>query len=375
MRTPADGCDAGLRDGDDAALTSPHNAVMRAFESIHFAAPAAGPRVIVTGAVHGNETCGTVAIRRVLDDIRQGRLDIIAGSVTFVPVTNPLAYERRQRQGDRNLNRRLIPADDPQQFEDHVANWLCPLLARHDVLLDLHSFHTAGEPFALIGPEDNAGVLEPFRHAALEEALAVRLGVRRIVDGWLETYAAGVKRRIERAGAGQGGLALHADYGVGTTEYMRRVGGWGFTLECGQHDEPQAPEVAYRAILNTLAHLKLIDAPAPPAVAGVEALRLFEVVDKAHAGDRFVRAWAVSTPVHAGDVIGTRHDGTRVRAEVDGRIVFPNPRAEPGTSGFTWRAGTSGFRVLESHACGTDRTHPSLAYEPRSCCLARGSRC
>src|SRR6266571_343829 len=43
---------------------------MRAFESIHFAAPTTpGARLIVTGAVHGNETCGTVAIRRVLDDI------------------------------------------------------------------------------------------------------------------------------------------------------------------------------------------------------------------------------------------------------------------------------------------------------------------
>ena len=308
---------------------------MRAFESIHFAAAAPGPRLIVTGAVHGNETCGTVAIRRVLDEIAQGRLTITAGEVTFVPVTNPLAYERQQRQGDRNLNRKLAPTDEPHEFEDHVANWLCPLLARHEVLLDLHSFHTAGEPFAMVGPEDNAGALEPFGHAGKEEALAVRLGVRRIVDGWLGTYATGVeRRRAQHAAEGQAGIDLDPDYGVGTTEYMRRMGGWGFTLECGQHEDPRAPEVAYRAILNTLAHLRLIDAPPPQPATEVEALHLFEVVDKAHADDHFSRDWASFDAVRAGELIGTRHDGTPVRADSDVRIVFPNPAAAAGQEWF-----------------------------------------
>lgn len=309
---------------------------MRPFESIHFAAPTAqGARLIVTGAVHGNETCGTVAIRRVVDDIGQGRLVLVAGSVTFVPITNPLAYERRQRQGDRNLNRKLAPTDDPREFEDHIANWLCPLLARHQVLLDLHSFHTAGEPFAMVGPENNSGTLEPFAHAELEEALAVRLGVRRIVDGWLETYAAGVSRRIGQQARPSGdGPELDADYGVGTTEYMRSVGGWGFTLECGQHDDPQAPQIAYQAILNTLAHLRLIEAPSPPRVADVEALHLFEVVDKAHPGDRFSREWASFDRVRAGELIGTRHDGTPMRAPSDAWIVFPNPAGQTGQEWF-----------------------------------------
>jgi predicted deacylase len=305
----------------------------RAFESIALRAVAPGPSLIVTGAVHGNETCGTVAIRRVLDEIRSGALAIVSGRVTFVPIANPLAYERRQREGERNLNRRLAPTDAPRDFEDHVANWLCPLLADHEVLLDLHSFHTAGEPFVMVGPEDNDGPLEPFRHAAAEEALAVRLGVRRLVDGWLGTYASGVARRRAQAGAAAA-TTMHPDYGVGTTEYMRRVGGWGYTLECGQHEDPRAPDVGYRAILNTLAHLKLIEASAPAPVRNVEALRLFEVVDKQHADDRFTRPWASFDPVRAGETIGTRHDGTPVRAPFDGRIVFPNPAGAAGQEWF-----------------------------------------
>ena len=304
---------------------------MRAFESVHFATTTPGTRLIVTGAVHGNETCGSVAIRRVLSEIEAGQIGIVAGAVTFVPVMNPLAYQRRQREGDRNLNRRLAPTDAPREFEDHVANWLCPLLAQHDALLDLHSFRTPGEPFALVGPENNAAALEPFVHAAREQAFALRLGVRRIVDGWLSTYAAGVEqRRARRLREGDSTADLHADYGVGTTEYMRRRGGLAITLECGQHDDPAAQEVAYRAILNTLAHLRLIDAPDPPPARDVEALRLFEVTDRHHADDQFARPWQSFDAVRAGELIATRHDGSALHAQADGRIVFPNPSAEPG---------------------------------------------
>ena len=35
-----------------------------------------------------------------------------------------------------------------------------------------------------------------------------------------------------------------------------------------------------------------------------------------------------------GELIGTRHDGTPVRAPADGHVVFPNPRAEPGQEWF-----------------------------------------
>jgi predicted deacylase len=48
--------------------------------------------------------------------------------------------------GDRNLNRNLRPTAVPQDFEDRIANVLCPLLDAHDVLLDLHSFQGPARP-------------------------------------------------------------------------------------------------------------------------------------------------------------------------------------------------------------------------------------
>jgi len=301
------------------------------FQSVSFSGMAAGARLIVLGAVHGNETCGTRAIRRVIGEIESGQLALAAGSVTFVPVTNPLAYVRQQRMGDRNLNRNLVPTDDPVEFEDRIANWLCPLLAQHDALLDLHSFHTAGQPFVMLGPQDNQGSLEPFARSAEETALALRLGVHRFVDGWLDTYATGVARRLA---VGVSAREADVSYGVGTTEFMRAQGGIALTLECGQHDDPAAPDVAYRAILNTLAHLQLSLAPQPAPVADTEALRLYEVIDRAHADDQFAHAWSSFDPVSQGELIGTRHNGSPVVADSAGYIVFPNPNAQVGQEWF-----------------------------------------
>lgn len=308
---------------------------MHPFKSISYASPFSGPRLVILGAVHGNETCGTRAIERTIGELDAGTLELTAGCLTLVPVANPLAYANHRRAGDRNLNRRLAPTDAPREFEDHVANWLCPLLAEHEVLLDLHSFHSPGEPFVLLGPPDNNGPLEPFAQAAREEALAVRLGVGRAVDGWLGTYASGVERRRERAARHPDAAAdLDPRYGIGTTEYMRSVGGSALTLECGQHDDPQAPAVGYRAIVATLAHLRMIDAADPPPERGIEALSLSEVIDRLHAGDAFAQAWRSFDPVAQGQTIGTRHEGSTVVAPFAGRIVFPNAVAEPGHEWF-----------------------------------------
>jgi predicted deacylase len=115
---------------------------------------------------------------------------------------------------------------------------------------------------------------------------------------------------------------------------MRSVGGWALTLECGRHDDPAAPEVAYRAIVRTLAHLGLSDASDPAPAPAMETLRLSEVVDKTAAGDAFAKAWSSFDRVAAGERIGTRADGSAVVAPFAGVIVFPNASAEAGQEWF-----------------------------------------
>jgi len=294
-----------------------------------------GPRLLVLGGVHGNETCGSQAIERVVSALDAGALDLLRGQLTLVPVANPLARRRLAREGERNLNRLFVPTPpgrEPADYEARVTDLLCPLLERHEVLLDLHSFQSAGEAFAMIGPRDNAGTLEPFARAREEGLLALHLRTPRVVEGWLDIYAAGLAQRARAGVAVEEGAV---DFGRGTNEYMRSRGGYGVTLECGQHDDPAAPEVGYRAILAALRLLGMIapdPAEAPPPHP--QLLRLVSVTDRLHADDQFVRDWATFDAVAQGEPIGQRADGTLLRAEADGFIVFPNEEALPGTEWF-----------------------------------------
>ena len=322
---------------------------MLPFQSISFSAVQPGKRILILGAVHGNELAGMHGIRRVVAEIESAALEILCGVVTFVPITNPMAYVMKRRVGDRNLNRNLAPTDMPSEFEDHIANWLCPLMAQHDVLLDLHSFQAEGQAFVMVGPESNTDALEPTIHGDTERDWALRLGVNRAVDGWLSTYAVGVAERRARAAKVDPSAAkrhdLDAKYGVGTTEYMRSVGGIAVTLECGEHDDPQGREVAYRAIRNTLAYYGLTGDAMPPLAVAAEGLHIAQVIDKFDNADAFSRAWQSFDAVQAGEVIGTRANDEILTAPKDGRILFPNALAEANHEWFYLTEATARFNT------------------------------
>ena len=311
------------------AVNLDHELLRRAVaqpEVLHWqtwAALAPGPSLLVLGAVHGNEVCGAHGIVRAIDDLAHGRIVLRRGRLTLVPVANPLAFKQNTREGERNLNRHFLPQPAPQDYEDRITNQLTPLLAQHDVLLDLHSFHTPGAPFAMVGPRNNSGPREPFARAAEEMALARALGAPQVVEGWLDVYDRAALARGEQLG----------DDGIGTNEYMRSQGGYAVTIECGQHEDPRAISVAERAIHGALALLGLADVPAPPRFGG-PAARLKDVVLRESPGDQLVRDWHSFDAVQAGDVIGVREDGTEVRAPYDGCVLFPHPEADVGQEWF-----------------------------------------
>ncbi len=124
-----------------------------------------GARLIVTGAVHGNETAGTRGIERVLGEIERGEFAILRGTVTFVPVCNPLAYTHGRRMGERNLNRRLQPTATPQDNEDRIANVLRKLEEHGAMAYTIIVAATASESAAMqyIAPYSGCTMGEYFR--------------------------------------------------------------------------------------------------------------------------------------------------------------------------------------------------------------------
>ena len=89
-----------------SSFSQPH------FKATSYTGAADGPRVIFLGAVHGNEACGTTAIRRAIATLQSGELTLLQGCVTFVPICNPRAYAENTRFIDRNLNRHFYPKEE-----------------------------------------------------------------------------------------------------------------------------------------------------------------------------------------------------------------------------------------------------------------------
>jgi predicted deacylase len=293
-------------------------------ESVRFHGLKAGTKLIVLGAVHGNEGCGPAAIGRIIAECRSGALSVLRGEVTFVPVANPKARRQNTREGDRNLNRDMRERPQPADNEDRIGNRLCALLRQHDVLLDVHSFRGEGEPFVFFGPEDNTGELESFRHGQAEGAFAACLGTGMLIHGWLEIYA-----RMIAACEKLDLPRLAVTEGFGTTEYMRFAGGYGVTLECGQHDDPASVDVGYAAIRNALAHLGLVDEPPAPPVKP-KVIHMSELVMCERSGDRVEGSWKTGDAIGAGQPIARRADGQVVTAPRDGFAIFPNRAPKPG---------------------------------------------
>jgi predicted deacylase len=163
----------------------------------------------------------------VIGEIERGEIDIVRGSVTLMPVCNPTAYREQRRMGDCNFNCRLMPTAKPQDQEDRLGRVLCPLLAEHEVPVDLHSFGRPGRPTVMRDPADNDGALEPFRHAAAEaladhdEALAQHHGP---LDAECRAQAHHVVGQRVEHDLGQRPLAAATVAAVVHAEHLRQVG-------------------------------------------------------------------------------------------------------------------------------------------------------
>ena len=136
----------------------------------------------------------------------------------------------------------------------------------------------------------------------------------------------------------------HSSYEGGRHDRIyRRAGGYGVTLECGPHPDPEAVEVAHAAILNALAHLRLTDAPPPPRAAR-RGMAIVEAVLCLAEGDRLEKAWAEGEPVTAGAIIARRADGSSLTAPGDGFVVFPSQSARPFAELYFFGVASDRFR-------------------------------
>lgn len=203
-------------------------------EFVHtFTASAPGPHIMILAATHGNEVCGAIAVDRLLNDAvrpKRGRLTLAfhnaAAYLRFDP-KNPNAT----RFVDEDLNRvwsneRLDGPDKSVELER--ARAMRPIIDTVDVLLDLHSMDTYAAPLMLIHGLEK------------EKKMAKRVGYPRdVICG--QGHVKG-RRLIE--------YATFNDPKNDKTAVL---------VECGQHWEKKAADVAMDSCLYFLKALDAID--------------------------------------------------------------------------------------------------------------------
>ena len=200
-----------------------------------FSAARAGPHVLLQALTHGNEVCGAIA----LDWVLRERLRPARGTLSIVFANVP-AYERfdptdpfASRCVDEDFNRLWTAEvlDGPRDSAElRRARELRPLYDRVDYLLDLHSMSDPCPPLAMAGRQ----------HKGLELAQDVGLPQHVVIDAG---HSAG--RRLR-------------DYAFFDDPADPRSA---LLIECGQHWESSAPEVAKQSILRFLRRFEMVEAP------------------------------------------------------------------------------------------------------------------
>ena len=193
----------------------------------------AGPHVLVQALTHGNEVCGAIA----LDWLLGQEFRPVRGAVTMC-FANIVAYQRFDRADpfgsrcvDEDFNR-LWSADvldGPRKSADLTrARALRPVYESVDYLLDLHSMTDRCPPLAMAGRQ----------RKGVDLAQALGAPEHIIVDGG---HAAGTRLR---------------DYAFfDDSEDPRNA----LLIECGQHWEAAAPDVAKQMTLRFLRHFGMCD--------------------------------------------------------------------------------------------------------------------
>lgn len=286
-----------------------------ALEKYRFAADRPGPRLLLTGVVHGNEECGDIAMRRIMDDIEAGRIRLRRGSVTLMPVCNPLAYAQNTRFTNVDLNRDMRPKAHPVTYEDHLSNQICAEIEQAEAVLDVHSYAAGGPSFVFLGPPDEK-----------EYDFARAIGSEYFIHSWQNAYMRGEKDAgLDKNDAGKKPKTTSLAY------YAKENGVTSLTIECGQNGDPESIETAYNAMLNALEHWNTAEiSPAikrSPRATAQKIIELKTVFFKT-AQCRIAKDFKNFEKVKRGDLIATFNASAAkrakaIRAPCDGYSVLP----------------------------------------------------
>ena len=264
-----------------------------------------GPNILFLGAIHGNEPAGSKAIYMVLEKFASKALTPLKGSVSFIPVSNPKAFENNIRYIDENLNRIIKKYNTPKTNEQQIANELVEHIAQADVIIDLHStFCPLGEPFIFSDYPDE-----------MADKISSALNIKYIIKGWPQIYATSSTIQDLTTGA-----------------CAQSFGKTCLTIECGHHYAESSIQTAYYSIMNTLLCLNILQGyPSKPIKQ--EYIIMDSIIFKSKEG-MLSKDYNHLDKVKAGEILATYEDGTTEICPKDSYILLPKANAPVNSEWF-----------------------------------------
>ena len=264
-----------------------------------------GLSLLIFGAIHGDEVCGPFSIKKTTKDIESKRIIIEKGTVILVPICNPIAYKKRMRFVEENLNRVFKTWSNSNSYEKKLANSLTLLVKNCDIFLDIHSMEAKSVPMTFIDSPNKSNV-----------SFSRILGANYSIEGWPELYRKN----------GQGISSYD------TMAYAEKHSKKCAVIECGQHKDINSKKVAYQTIINTLRHFGFIDGKVKSKK--LSEIRMKKLFIKENKKDFLIKNWKNFDSFKKGDILASKSDGKKIIAAFNGVIIFPNEKAKVGTEWF-----------------------------------------
>jgi predicted deacylase len=157
-------------------------------KNVALSADAAGPHLLITGGVHGDEFEPMAAIRQLIGRCRAIDADIrlCRGSLTLVPVVNEAAFLRGARIAEDGLDlARVCPGDPAGSVTQRTAHALSEMIRAADYYIDLHSGGTQFSVLPMTGYtlHSDAQVLDQQRNMARAFNLPIAWGTANNLEG------------------------------------------------------------------------------------------------------------------------------------------------------------------------------------------------
>ena len=275
-----------------------------------------GPRVLITGGVHGDEFEPMEAAFRLAEQLPPR---LRRGSVLICPIVNEPAFQSGKREGPDGLDlARVCPGSADGLPTERIAHFLSQLIREADCYVDLHSGGTALDVYPTVGymlhPERS--ILREQRSMARAFGLAVIWGTDYRLNG-----------RTLSVARDAGVPAIYAEY------------------RGGAHCDRAGIDSYVQGCFNLLSRLNMVSAPI--VTGGVEleledpreASGHMQICNPAPIGGIFVSDVRLGERVKAGANLGHVTDPIAGRTEPirsphEGLVLVLRtfPRVSPGDS-------------------------------------------